>query len=205
MDYSFAFLIVAVALVLSPGADFVLVVQATLSGGRRDGAATAFGVASAAVLQGLLVTAGVASVIVRVQPLFLAIKYVGVAYLAWLALTSLRSALHGHYSAVGTGGASRQSAWIAYRRGVLCDATNPKILVFYLSLLPQFVDRGASWVTWLAHAWTVPCLGITWLLLVVAFVGSLRSWLARRSVRRAFDASAGGVLLFFCLTLATKA
>ncbi|MFD7711520.1 LysE family translocator [Streptomyces sp. NPDC059786] len=205
MDYSWGFLFVVVALVLTPGADFVLIVQSTLSGGRRCGAATAFGVASAAVLQGLLVTAGVASVIVRVQPLFLAIKWVGVAYLAWLGFTSLRSALHGRYGAVGADGASRSSAWAAYRRGVLCDATNPKILVFYLSLLPQFVDQDASWVTWLAHAWTVPCLGITWFLLVVAFVGSVRLWLERRPVRRAFDASAGAALLFFCVSLAGEA
>ncbi len=92
MDCSWSFLLVAVALVLTPGADFALIVRNSLSGGRRHGAMTTFGVSSAAALQGLLVTIGVAGVIVRVQPVFLAIKWAGVAYLAWLAFSLLRSA-----------------------------------------------------------------------------------------------------------------
>ncbi|QNP74765.1 LysE family translocator [Streptomyces roseirectus] len=160
---------------------------------------------SAAVLQGLLVTAGVASVVVRVQPLFLAVKWAGVAYLAWLAFASLRSAVRGHYADIGAHEVSRPSPWIAYRRGFLCNATNPKILVFYLSLLPQFVGQDAPWTAWLAHAWTVPFLGTLWLLLVVGLVGSLRFWLERRPVRRAFDASAGLALCLFCVSLAREA
>jgi threonine/homoserine/homoserine lactone efflux protein len=202
VDYSWSFLLVAVALVLTPGADFALIVRHSLSGGWRLGAMTTFGVSSAAALQGLLVTIGVAGVIVRVQPVFLAIKWAGVAYLAWLAFSLLRSAVRGDYADVGQ--ARRPSAWAAYRRGFLCNATNPKILVFYLSLLPQFVSRDAPWPVWLVHAWTVPFLGTLWCLAVVTFVGTVRTWLQRRTVRRALDAMAGLVLLGFCARLAAE-
>lgn len=202
MDYSWSFLLVAIALVLTPGADFAVIVRNSLSGGRRHGAATTLGVSSAAALQGLLVTAGVAGVIVRVQPVFLAIKWAGVAYLAWLAFSLLRSAARGDYADVGQ--VQRQQAWTAYRQGFLCNATNPKILVFYLSLLPQFVARDAPWPVWLVHAWTVPFLGTLWCLSVVAFVSTVRTWLQRRTVRRALDAAAGLVLIGFCARLASE-
>lgn len=179
-----------------------MIVRNSLSGGRRHGAATTLGVSSAAALQGLLVTAGVAGVIVRVQPVFLAIKWVGVVYLAWLAFSLLRSAARG--DCIDVGQVQRQQARTAYRQGFLCNATNPKILVFYLSLLPQFVARGAAWPVWLVHAWTVPFLGTIWCLSVVAFVSTVRTWLQRRMVRRAFDAAAGLVLVGFCARLASE-
>jgi threonine/homoserine/homoserine lactone efflux protein len=202
VDYSWSFLLVAVALVLTPGADFALIVRNSLSGGRRHGAMTTFGVSSAAALQGLLVTIGLAGVIVRVQPVFLAVKWAGVAYLAWLAVSLLRSAVRGDYADVGQ--VRGQAAWTAYRQGFVCNAANPKILVFYLSLLPQFVARDAPWPVWLVHAWTVPFLGTLWCLAVVAFVSTVRTWLQRRMVRRAMDAVAGLVLAGFCARLASE-
>src|SRR6202007_2624207 len=98
----------------------------------------------------------------------------------------------------------RQSAWPAYRQGFLCNATNPKILVFYLSLLPQFVARDAPWPVWLTHAWTVPFLGTLWCLAFVLFVSTVRKWLPRRMSRRALDAVAGLVLVGFCARLASE-
>lgn len=202
MEYSWSFLLVALLLVLTPGADFALVVRNSLSGGRRHGAVTALGVSSAAALQGLLVTVGVAGLIVKVQPLFLALKWAGVVYLAWLAFGLLRSAARGDYGPIEED--RRLSALTAYRQGFLCNATNPKVLVFYLSLLPQFVARDAPWPVWLVHAWTVPVLGTAWCLAVVFFVSTVRAWLQRRLVRRALDAVAGFVLAGFCVRLAVE-
>jgi threonine/homoserine/homoserine lactone efflux protein len=79
---TWSFLLVVVALVLVPGADFTLIVRNTLSGGRRHGALTVVGVSSAAALQGSLVAAGLAEMVVRLHCLFLALKWAGAAYLA---------------------------------------------------------------------------------------------------------------------------
>lgn len=203
MDYSWSFIVVAVALVLTPGADFALIVRNSMAGGRRQGVATTMGVSSAAALQGLLVSLGIASVIVRVHPVFLTIKWVGITYLAWIAWTSLRSAVRGEYSAASS--RVEASAWVGFRQGFLCNATNPKILVFYLSLLPQFVDPTASVSTWLAHAWTLPIIGTLWCLLVVCLLNSLRRWLEQKPVRRTLDAVSGLVMLGFCAKLAREA
>lgn len=206
MDYSWAFLLIAFLMVLTPGADFTVIVRNTLSGGRRHGAVTTLGVSSAAAVQGVLVTAGLAGVIVRVQPLFLAIKWAGVVYLAWMAFSLFRSTIRGEYGDDGeTEGTARgRSSLTAYRQGFLCNITNPKVLVFYLSLLPQFVPRGAPWTAWLVHAWTAPALGTAWFLGIVFCVAAARAWLRRRVVRRALDAVAGFVLAGFCVRLATE-
>jgi len=203
VTYSWTFLAVAVALVLTPGVDFAVIVRNTVTGGRHVGSATTFGVSAAAALQGLLVSFGLTGFIVRAHPLFSAIKWVGVAYLAYLAAAALLSAIRGVYPPAEEGQRPR-SRFSGFRQGFLCNATNPKILVFYLALLPQFVEPAAPWWVWLAHAWTLPLLGICWCLLIVASVDLARNMLSRRNTRRALDALTGTVLLGFCAKLATE-
>lgn len=203
MTYSWSFLAVAVLLVLAPGADFALIVRNSAAGGRKYGAATTFGVSSAAALQGLLVSLGIASVITRAQPVFLTIKWLGIAYLAWLGCSMLLSAARGRYDRiVAEAGPSLRTG---SRQGFLCNATNPKILVLYLSLLPQFMQPDAGWWVWLLHAWTLPAIGTTWCLLVVTLVDSARRQLERRRVRRTIDTITGAVMLSFCAKLTQEA
>ena len=203
MTYSWTFLAVAVVLVLTPGADFAVIVRNTVSGGRPAGTATTIGVSAAAALQGLLVSFGLARVVVRIHPLFLAIKWAGIAYLAYLAVAALLSAIRGRYPAAEERRRPR-SRLTGFGQGFLCNATNPKILVFYLALLPQFVGPAAPWWAWLAHAWTLPLLGTCWCLLVVLGVDRAQNVLSRRHIRRGLDALTGTVLLGFCAKLATE-
>lgn len=203
MTYSWAFVAVATVLVLTPGADFAVIVRNTITGGRRVGTATTLGVSTAAALQGLLVSFGLAGFIVRVHPIFLAIKWAGIAYLAYLAASTLWAAARGTYPP-DEQGPRPSSTLTGFRQGFLCNATNPKILVFYLALLPQFVGPTAPWWAWLAHAWTLPTLGTCWCLLIVSAVERARTLLSRRPIRRALDALTGIVLLGFCGKLATE-
>jgi threonine/homoserine/homoserine lactone efflux protein len=137
-----------------------------------------------------------------VHPIFLTIKWLGIAYLAWIGCTMLLSAARGNDA---TSAETEPAPRTGYRQGFLCNATNPKIFVFYLSLLPQFVQPDAPWWIWLLHAWTLPLIGTVWCLLVVAFVGSLRHQFERSRVRRTIDTAAGVVMLGFCAKLAREA
>ena len=203
MTFSWAFFTVAVVLVLTPGPDFAVIVRNTVAGGRRVGTATTAGVSAAALLQGLLVSLGLAGFIVRAHPVFLLVKWFGIAYLAYLATSALYSAVQGSYRLTLLG-RRPHSLSTSFRQGFLCNATNPKILVFYVALLPQFVEPAAPWWAWLAHAWTLPVLGTAWCLLIVAGVDRARNLLTRRTARRALDALTGTVLLGFCARLATE-
>ena len=92
-----SFLLLAVVLVLIPGPDFVVVSRNVLAGGRGRGMGSAAGVASSNAVQGVVAAAGLGAVVVRVEPLFQAIKWAGIAYLAYLAFQALRSAYRGVY------------------------------------------------------------------------------------------------------------
>lgn len=198
-----SYLLVVSLLVITPGADTVLVLRNTLTAGRRAGLATALGVTSAAAIQGSLASVGVGALIVRTQPLFQAMKWIGVAYLLWLGVQSLRSAWRGRYAAdlerVGAGTAR------GYRQGLLCNITNPKMFVFFLALLPQFVGASAPVGIWLAHALVLPLIGTVWLVVLAVAIARTRELLLRRPVRRAMDATSGLVLLGFGARLAREA
>lgn len=192
-------------LVLIPGQDFAVVTKNTLAGGRRRGRWTAAGVASSNVVQGSLAATGLGAVIMRTQPLFEAIKWAGVGYLAYLGAQSVRSALRGRYEPIpgddAGGGAAAFGGW---RQGFLSNITNPKVLVFYLAVLPQFLRPGAPAGWLLAYAWSHAALSMLYLLLLTAGLDRARRVLSRRAVRRALDGATGAVLLGFSARLAAE-
>ena len=208
------FLAFAAVLVLIPGADFAVVTKNTLVGGRRRGRWTALGVSSSNLVQGTAAAFGVSALIVRVQPLFEAVKWAGVGYLAYLGVQAIRSALRGQYQpadeadeADGGGRAkarARASGLAGWRQGFISNITNPKVLVFYLAVLPQFLTPGASLGWLLALAWSHAVLGQSYLQLLVTGLHGARRLLMRRKVRRGLDATTGAVLLGFSARLATE-
>ena len=200
-----SFLAFTVALVLVPGPDVAVTTRNTLAGGRTRGAWTAVGITSSNAVQGLAAAAGLGALVVRSQPLFEVIRWAGVGYLAYLGVQALRSAVAGRYPAdeltSGTGTAQRLAGW---RQGFLSNITNPKVLVFYLAVLPQFLTPDSGVPTLVLLALTHAVLGLLYLLLLVAGMHRARAVLGRRQVRRALDAVTGTVLLGFGVRLATE-
>jgi threonine/homoserine/homoserine lactone efflux protein len=198
------FVLFATVLVLVPGADFAVVVKNTLTGGRRRGAWAAGGVTASNVVQGAAAATGLGALIVRVEPLFQAVRWIGVAYLCWLGVQALRSAVRGRYPALPSGEPVPGQALAGWRQGFLSNVTNPKVLAFYLAVLPQFLGPGTPVPVLGAYALTHAVLGLGWLLLLVAGLDRARAVLARRPVRRGLDAFTGCALLGFGARLATE-
>lgn len=197
------FLLFAAVLVLVPGPDFAVVVRNTLAGGRARGAWSAFGVACAAAVQGSAAAAGLGALVLRVEPVFQAIRWAGIGYLAFLAVQALRSAVRGQYPPLDAGPVTRAAAWAGWRQGFLSNITNPKVLVFYLAVLPQFLSPGAGLGLLLGYALSHAALGAVYLTGLVLLLTRARRLLARRRVRRALDATTGLALLGFGARLAT--
>lgn len=192
------FVTIAVAVVLIPGADFAVTMRNTLAGGRLQGWATALGISAACAVQGIAAVAGLGALIVASQPLFEAITWAGVAYLLFLALQAARSAWHGQYPpAAGMQGSTRTG----FRQGFLSNITNPKVLVFYLAVLPQFLGEGISWSA-IPLALTHAALALIYLSALAAVIARAAEWLQRRVVRRALDALSATVLGAFSLSIA---
>lgn len=199
-----AFLAVVIVIVLVPGTDVVITLRNLVSGGRPAAVAAAAGICTAALIQGTLVSLGVGALVVQSRPVFLTLKWAGTLYLFYLAFMALRTALRGHYPPleIAGEGTGRRSVAIGAAQGFLSNITNPKMFVFYLSLLPQFLGTGASLWEWLVHAWMMPAIGGAWLLLLIALGGAVRGWLMRPRVRRGTDVVAGLALLGFGTKLA---
>lgn len=200
-----AFLAFATVLVLIPGPDFAVVTKNTLAAGGRRGRWAALGVASSNLVQGTAAASGVSALIVRAQPVFEAIKWAGVVYLAFLGTQAIRSAIRGRYLPLDAADAAvAGAAFGGWRQGFLSNITNPKVLIFYLAVLPQFLAPGAP-VGWLlAFAWSHAALSLIYLLALTTGLHRARQVLLRRRVRRSLDGVTGAVLIGFSAGLAAE-
>jgi threonine/homoserine/homoserine lactone efflux protein len=200
------FVVFAIVLILVPGPDFAVVTKNALSGGRRRGSWAAVGVTTSNAVQGLVAALGLGALVVAAEPVFLAVKVAGAAYLLVLAVQAFRSAVRGRYEQpdADEGGGTAKPALSGWRQGFLSNITNPKVLVFYLAVLPQFLTRDAALWQVLALALTHAVLGLVYLLLLVGVLHGLRTWLVRRRVRRTLDALTGTALLAFGARLAAE-
>jgi threonine/homoserine/homoserine lactone efflux protein len=201
-----AFVAVSAVVICTPGQDTALTIRNTLAGGRRSGVATAGGVALGQGVWTVAASAGVVALLSASEPVFRALKLVGAAYLVYLGVQSLWAAIRGGKPrpyAVGAG-LARPSSHRALRQGVLSNLGNPKMAVFFASLLPQFAPDGSgSFVTLLAFGLLFCAMTFAWLTLYAATVARLGRLLTG-TVRRALDAVTGVVLVALGLRLATE-
>jgi threonine/homoserine/homoserine lactone efflux protein len=202
-----AFLGVCLAVICSPGQDTALTIRNTLTGGLRGGTLTALGVSTGQAVWTVAASAGVAAVIVASEPAFLALKLAGAAYLIGLGLLSLRDALRPRRGERAHGSVPRPTrrSGRAYRQGLVSNLGNPKMAVFFTSLLPQFVsDGGGAFAAMTALGLLFCVLTLAWLLLYAAAVARFRDLLSRPRVRRALDAVTGTALVGLGARLAAQ-
>jgi threonine/homoserine/homoserine lactone efflux protein len=203
MNTLFAFVAVAAVVIVTPGQDTALVIKNTLAGRRAAGIATAFGVSAGQAVWALATSAGLAAVLVASERLFLALKLAGAAYLVYLGLHSLWNALKRRTPSVETDRERRLGRRSAFRQGALSNLGNPKMAVFFTSLLPQFAPSGA-FLDLLALGLLFAVLTVAWLSAYALAIERASNVLRRPSVRRALDAATGVVLVALGLRLATE-
>ena len=203
-----AFLGISLVVILSPGQDTALTIRNTLLGGRGGGIATAAGVVTGLATWTVASSAGLAALLVASQPLFLAVRLAGAAYLIFLGLQALYGAVvkgDQRTDAVRPAKGPRLRRAVAYRQGLISNLSNPKIVVFFLSLFPQFVDGGeASFARLLLLGLIFCSITLTWLTLYAVAVARIGDFLRRDRVRRALEATTGLVLVGLGLRLATE-
>jgi threonine/homoserine/homoserine lactone efflux protein len=196
-----AFVGVSLLVIVTPGQDTALTIRNALAGGRRGGVATGAGVAAGQATWTLATSAGLAAVLVASESVFTALRIAGAAYLAYLGLEALWSAVRGREPAARAGrvGLGRRAA---FRQGVLSNLGNPKMAVFFTSLLPQF--GGTSFLSLLGLGLVFCSLTLGWLTAYAFVVARAGDVLRRSGVRRALDAALGTVLVALGVRLATE-
>jgi threonine/homoserine/homoserine lactone efflux protein len=197
-----AFLAVSIVVIVTPGQDTALTIRNTLLGGRRAGILTAAGVSTGQACWTLAASAGLAALLQASEPAFLALKLAGAAYLVYLGIQALAAALRrrpaGHDLASS---APRMRPAVAYRQGLISNLGNPKMAVFFTSLLPQF---GSSFAALVALGLLFCALTVVWLSAYAVAVHRAGDFLRRSRVRRVVEGLTGGVLVALGLRLAAE-
>jgi threonine/homoserine/homoserine lactone efflux protein len=198
-----AFVAAAALLTITPGLDTALVLRTTYAEGRRSGAAAGLGVALGCLIWGVATAAGLSMLLAASELAFTVLKWAGAVYLAWLGVTLLRRRGAADLAVEGEGGLGSPAA--AFRRGLLTNLLNPKVGVFYVSFLPQFVPPGApvgaySLLLTVIHAG----LGLAWFALLITATTPIAGFLRRPAVSLTIDRLTGGVFLVFAAKLALE-
>ncbi len=213
------FALTVLVLNATPGVDLIFTLTRTLQFGVRAGAAAALGIAGGCVVHTLAAAFGLAALLAASSAAFNVVKWAGALYLLWLAWGMLRTATRGMGSSAASADAAGDPAPLpqssaaqrnaptllaVFRQGLLTNALNPKVALFFLALLPQFISGDAPNKT-LAFlflgAWFV-IQGGAFLLLFVACVAPLRRWRAPQTGVRALYAGGAGLFAVLAARLA---
>ena len=201
LAHAAAFLAVSALVIVTPGQDTALTIRNTLARGRRGGVHTAAGVALGQLVWALAASAGLVALLSAWEPAFLALRIAGAAYLLYLGLTALRSAFT----------RARQPSAVLDERlrtpplvqGLLSNLGNPKMAVFFTSLLPQFAPHG-SFAGLFALGAVFCALTLAWLSGYALAVSRASELLRRSRVWRAIEALTGAVLVALGIRVAAE-
>jgi threonine/homoserine/homoserine lactone efflux protein len=205
MPELFAFVGVSALVICTPGPDTALTIRNSIVGGRRGGMLTAGGIAAGQLVWTIATSLGIAGLLQASQPAFTALKIIGAAYLVWLGFQSILAAVHGRASHAEPKIRYELGRWNAMRQGLISNLANPKMAVFFLSLLPQFVPVVSGGFLGFALLGVLFCaMTFGWLSVYAVVLQRLGSFLDKSRVRRALEAVTGTVLVGLGLRLAAE-
>ncbi len=197
------FFVLAALLTITPGADMALVARAALADGRRGALLTTQGIVVGCLIHGVASAFGLSAVLSRSALAFEIVRLLGAAYLILLGVQSLRQA----FSSLASTAPASRVPWRgrAFLQGLLTNLLNPKVALFYLTFLPQFVTPGPSALAEsVALAAIHATMGLVWLTIYAVFIHRLASAMRAGWGRRAIHAITGALLTTFGLRLALE-
>lgn len=204
-----AFLLVATLLAVTPGADTLLVVRNVLGRGRQAGLATIGGIAGGCFVHAVLSAVGVSLILVRSAEAFQLLKWGGAAYLIVLGVQSIRGWWRtddpGPAAPPGRSDPSRAGRLRSFAEGLLTNVLNPKVGLFYLAFLPQFIRPGdAVFARSLLLGALHVGIGVVWLSLLSLSVARIRPLVESRLWRARLEGASGAVLIALGIRLAAE-
>jgi threonine/homoserine/homoserine lactone efflux protein len=219
-----SFALVAGLLTVIPGLDTALVLRTAVADGRRAAFAAASGIGTSSLVWGVAAATGASALLTASRSAYLALRVVGAIYLIWFGAKLLHDALSGKAAPgdtaepvtgdsdgdrggeVSVGRARTSAAGRSWVRGVSTNLLNPKVGVFYVAMIPQFIPAGAPHLAMgIGLALVHDAEGMCWFTALILVAHSARRVFARARFRRVMDAVTGCVLLGFGARLATSA
>ncbi|WP_033069484.1 LysE family translocator [Thalassospira australica] len=206
MDWTqvLSFALVASLLVMSPGPNGILIAKTVPTSGRAAGIANVAGFITAFYLHGALSVLGISVILVQSAQAFTVVKFLGAAYLCWIGFKALRDAWRGVKTVTEVNPAKRKrTLLVAYGEGLLTNALNPKVSLFYLAAFPQFIPVGEGAVT---SAFMLICLhaliNALWFAAMIMLLARLTRFAGSGRFQRVLKATTGAVFIAFGIKLA---
>jgi threonine/homoserine/homoserine lactone efflux protein len=197
------FALVAGVLTVTPGLDTALVLRAALTQSRREAVATGVGIVGGLFVWGAAAAVGVSALLTASQVAFDVLRYAGAVYLVLFGIRLLVRAVRPRAGEDPVAQAVQGSVWRAARTGLATNLLNPKVGVFYVALLPQFVPSGSDpLAVGLLLAGVHAALSLLWFGGLIALAAAVGRWLQRPSTVRAIDGITGATLVGFGVRLA---
>jgi threonine/homoserine/homoserine lactone efflux protein len=190
------YFIAAVVIVLAPGPSVLFVIARAIAWGRATAVATVIGNVTGAFTLSVVVAVGLGPILQRSEIAFISVQVLGGLYLVYLGITAIKHSQI-HANDITNQGDIRPSKWRSMREGFWVGALNPKGMVFFAAILPQFVDREAGNITS-----QLILMGAIFALLALFFdsgwgilAGTIRNWLATELKRLVLMRMTGGVVM----------
>lgn len=198
-DSLFAFSLAALLLTLTPGLDTALILRTACAEGGKKAFHAALGIDAGCFVWGALVALGLGALLAVSEMAYTVLKVCGAVYLSWLGLQLLirpRSSFSD-----GDDNSGSQGSW--FIRGMLGNVLNPKMGIFYVSFLPQFIPAGHSPFIWTFILVSIHvAIGTIWSLTLILSTHFASAVLKKRRVVRVMDRATGGLFLCFAAKLA---
>jgi len=197
------FLAAGVLLNLTPGPDTLYILGRSAAQGREAGVASALGISLGSVFHTCAAALGLSAILATSALAFVAIKLVGGAYLVFLGIKMI---LDRRRKLILPSNFRRRTAIAAFRQGVLTNVLNPKVALFFLAFLPQFIDPASNMkiAAFIALGLTFVTTGTIWCLVLAWFASRFSErWRNNESIAQWLNRTAGAVFIFLGLRLAT--
>jgi RhtB (resistance to homoserine/threonine) family protein len=201
METYFAFIIVSIFLIILPGPDAALVTRNTVAQGQLGGLKTALGTSCALLVHTLAAVMGISAIIVKSAFLFSIFKYIGAIYLFYLGFKALW-ALKKKEVTLEENERSKKYSSSVFRQGFFTNLLNPKVAIFFLTFLPQFVnDEHHVFVQFLIMGLVYTMLTVLWFLLYIYLINYISVFMRKASTQNIIQAITGFVLVGFGIKL----
>jgi RhtB (resistance to homoserine/threonine) family protein len=187
-------------LTVTPGLDTLLVLRTAIAEGPRRALLAGLGICAGCLVWGLVVALGLGALFAVSTIAYNVLRYAGAAYLLWLGVQLLRKPRM-QFDVAATD--ARRSGSAGFARGLLTNLLNPKVGIFYVSFLPQFVPAGVDVVAFTTLLAAIHASeGLLWFALLIFATQPLKRWLTRPNAVQALDRTTGGIFVLFGLRLA---
>jgi threonine/homoserine/homoserine lactone efflux protein len=204
-DY-WLFVLTGVLLNLTPGQDTMFILGRSLTGGLRSGIASALGIGVGSIFHTLAAAAGLSAILAASPAAFLVVRIAGALYLVYLGAKLMLTKAQQNADLPATS-SQEGSAWGAFRQGILTNILNPKVALFFLALLPQFIEPGSASKTlaFLALGITFVTTGTLWCLVLAFGAARLRKFFrGNPRARTIIDRATGGLFIVLGIRLAAE-